>query len=141
VSPFSLKNGDDHPKAAHKHLQDAEVLLGEQRPDGAAYLSGYVVECALKSLLVVETGVAPRSHALPDLLTHLQQTTTAAGARTARYLGTSTLGLPTSAIKAWTPEMRYRAPSMTIGDAQAWHRCARDIYQETVHQMRLDGLI
>lgn len=141
MSRLRLPNGDDHPEAAHKHLQDAGVLLAEHRPDGAAYLSGYVVECALKSLLVVETGRAPKSHALAGLLTQLQQTTAAAGARSAKYLGRVTIGLAASAISNWKPEMRYQAPSMTAGDAQAWHECAKNVYRETVHQMRLDGVI
>lgn len=46
VSRMRLLNGDDHPEASQKHLADAGVLLAQNRPDGAAYLSGYTVECA-----------------------------------------------------------------------------------------------
>jgi hypothetical protein len=145
-----LPNGDDHPEAAHKHLQDAGVLLAQQRPDGAAYLSGYVVECALKSLWLHETGIPPpdkpmpwgrRGHELNHLSAEVANLAANAGSKTARYLGVSTRSVGTSAVAGWTPEMRYRPPSMTDGDAQAWHQCARDVYQETVHQMRLDGVI
>ena len=30
---------------------------------------------------------------------------------------------------------------MTGGDAQAWCACARAVFQETVDQMRLDGVL
>jgi hypothetical protein len=62
MSRLALPNGDDHPDAAHKHLLDAEALLTQQRADGAAYSSGYVVECALKSLWLHEK-VYPRKGA------------------------------------------------------------------------------
>ena len=42
---------DDFPKVALKHLQDAQALLKSNRFDGAAYLAGYVVECALKTMI------------------------------------------------------------------------------------------
>ena len=64
---------------------------------------------------------------------------TVAGAKTARYFGRTTRGVLQSAIKTWTPEMRYRSPSLTLIEAQDWHACATAVFQETVHQMRLDG--
>lgn len=65
MSKLRTSNGDDHPEAAHKHLLDAQTLMGQQRADGAAYLSGYVVECALKSLWLHETGEAATGNAMP----------------------------------------------------------------------------
>lgn len=141
MSRLRLPNGDDHPEAAHKHLLDAGALLAQQRPDGAAYLSGYVVECALKSLLVLETGQALRSHDFQSLVGQVSAAASVAGAKTAKYFGRATRGVLTSAIGGWKPEMRYHAPSMTLGDAQSWHACARDVFEETVHQMRLDGVL
>ena len=141
MSRLRLPNGDDHPDAAQKHLLDAGVLLTQQRPDGAAYLSGYVVECALKSLYILETGQALRGHDFRSLVGQVNAVAMVAGAKTAKYLGRATSGVLTSAIGGWTPEMRYHAPSMALGDAQSWHACARDVFQETVHQMRLDGVL
>ena len=141
MSRLRLPNDDDHPDAAHKHLLDAGVLLAQQRPDGAAYMSGYVVECALKSLHVLETGQALRGHDFRSLVGQVNAVATVAGAKTAKYLGRATSGVLTSAIVGWTPDMRYHAPSMALGDAQSWHACARDVFQETVHQMRLDGVL
>lgn len=47
-------DADDHPEAAGKHLGDALVLSEAKRWDGAAYLAGYVVECSLKCLVIIE---------------------------------------------------------------------------------------
>lgn len=49
MSRLKQANGDDYPEAALKHLQDADALVRGRRFDGAAYLAGYVVECALKT--------------------------------------------------------------------------------------------
>jgi hypothetical protein len=141
MSRLRSPNGDDHPEAAQKHLVDAGVLLAKQRSDGAAYLSGYVVECALKSLLTLEAKVAPHDHKLQSLVQQVSTLATFAGAKTARYFGPATSSVLRSAIRSWKPEMRYHAPSMALGNAQSWHDCARDVFQETVHQMRLDGVL
>ena len=37
--------------SAGRHLQDAQLLLVEQRWDNAVYLAGYVVECCFKVLV------------------------------------------------------------------------------------------
>lgn len=145
MSALALPNGDDHPEAARRHLADATVLLSTGSPDGAAYLSGYVVECALKSLLTYEmsaaSGIPPRSHNLSHLAGELGKFAALAGTRTARYFGAATRGIPTSAISAWTPEMRYRAGVLNHVSATAWHSEANDVYRETVGQMILDGVL
>jgi len=46
--------GDDHPDAAAKNLDDALALLAAGRFDGAGYLAGYVVECSLKTVIVLQ---------------------------------------------------------------------------------------
>ncbi|MBI4562776.1 MAG: HEPN domain-containing protein [Candidatus Rokubacteria bacterium] len=141
MSRLLQQNGDDHPEAAQKHLNDASVLNGGGRADGASYLAGYVVECSLKALLQHETGIAPLWHDLKKLASRVSAVCAVAGAKTARYLAPAVLSLPAGAIAAWDPEMRYRAPSMTGHDAAAWLREAQSIYQATVGQMFLDGVI
>ena len=149
MSKLSLANGDDHPEAAQKHLVDAQVLLSQRRADGAAYLSGYVVECALKTLWLHETGV-PAGNAMPwgregHNLNHLSAQVAAfasvAGAKTARYFKTATRSVPQDAIATWTPQMRYRPPSISLGEAQAWCQVADRVFHETVSEMRLDGML
>lgn len=142
MSQLRLPNGDDHPEAAHKHLLDADTLLAHIRPDGAAYLSGYVVECALKSLHLLETGTPPPPiHNLRVLAQQVSALAIVAGARTARYFGQATRGIPTAPIAGWRPEMRYQTPGMSLVEAKKWHDCARDVFHETVLQMKLDGVL
>jgi HEPN domain-containing protein len=141
MSKLRLSNGDDHPEAARKLLDDASALRASNRFDGASYLTGYVVECSLKALLQHESGDARRGHDLQALASEVPKVCVIAGARTARYLTSAVLSVPSAAIAAWRPEMRYRAPSMAASDAAAWFREAQTIYQSTVGQMFLDGVI
>lgn len=149
MSTLAQANGDDHPEAAQKHLRDAQVLLAQERADGAAYLSGYVVECALKSLWLHEKGVPPgnpmpwgrQGHNLNSLSAEVAAFASVAGARTARYFKTATTGVPHGAIATWTPEMRYRPATMALGDARAWYAVADAVFHETIVQMQLDGML
>jgi len=141
MSRLRTSDGDDHPEAAHKHLLDAQALLGQQRADGAAYLSGYVIECALKSLWQLETGQPRRGHNLRELAQAASAVATVAGVKTARYHKQATSSVSSSAIAAWRPEMRYRPAAMTPGDAGVWCQIADSVFQETVAQMWLDGVL
>jgi hypothetical protein len=149
VSSLAQPNGDDHPEAALNHLLCAEALLSQQRFDGAAYLSGYVVECSLKGLWLLEAGAATsgkklwgtKGHNLSYLNAQVTALAAVAGAKTARYFGAATKSLLSAGIAAWTPEMRYRPATMRAGDAQAWCSEARAIFVETVAQMKLDGVL
>lgn len=149
MSKLQTSNGDDHPEAARKHLLDAQKLLGQQRPDGAAYLSGYVVECALKTLWLHQTGVpagksmpwGKKGHDLNYLAAQASALAAVAGAKISRYYKQAASNVSSSAIAAWRPEMRYWPETMTFGDAEAWCRIADNVFQETVAQMRLDGVL
>ncbi|WP_298231577.1 HEPN domain-containing protein [uncultured Azohydromonas sp.] len=150
MSSLALPQGDDHPEAARKHLTDSSILLNAGRADGAAYLSGYVAECSLKSLWLYETGVPPAGTPLPwgrrgHDLSHLHSQATAlaavAGARTARYVGNTLRTMAGSSLFTWNSEHRYHAPGMTLRDATAWHNTATQAYQESVGQMYLDGVL
>ena len=48
-------NRDDFRSLAQVRLSEAKVLLKAGRPDGAYYLAGYAVECALKACIARET--------------------------------------------------------------------------------------
>jgi HEPN domain-containing protein len=147
MSKLALKNGDDHPEAAKKHLSHAEALSKAGYPDGAAYLAGYVVECSLKSVMLLQTN-APNpkwrgkdGHDLPKLHSDLINLATRPGSRIGRYLRTAVEKLPEAGILAWNPEMRYRAPSIGHTEAANWVDHARLVYSETVGKMILDGVI
>ena len=121
MSQLARGNGDDYPDAAEKHLEDSKVLMAGSRYDGAAYLTGYVVECVLKTLIQLETGGSPRSHDLPALCDHLDGLAAQAGARYGKfYLAAEASLRASSVLDQWTPEQRYRAPGFTARDAGAW---------------------
>jgi len=142
MSQLQQPNGDDHPEAARKHLEDARVLLARGRADGAAYLSGYVVECALKSIILLATANAIKGHSLKDLRLTARSVLWHPQAGAARYITNAVTGLSSSGIASgWETAMRYQAPHMTTSQANAWFTEAQDLYRATVYQMVLDGAI
>ncbi|MCL4821148.1 MAG: hypothetical protein KJ067_18585 [Vicinamibacteria bacterium] len=143
-------SSDDHPDAARKHLLDAAALLHESRPDGAAYLSGYVVECALKSLWLLGLPSLPpkapwpsgsKGHELSYLGATVSGLAAFAGPQAGRYLGAASRNVGVSAIAAWNPAMRYESESRTQADAVAWWALADAVFMETIAQMQLDGVL
>lgn len=54
MSNLADPEGDDFPAAAAKNLDDANALLAASRTDGAGYLAGYVRECSLKAVIVLD---------------------------------------------------------------------------------------
>jgi len=55
-------NRNDFQRLAELRLKEARVLLAAELPDGAYYLSGYAVECALKACIAKRT----REHDFPE---------------------------------------------------------------------------
>jgi hypothetical protein len=147
MSKLIQKNGDDHPEAARKHLLDAQTLLQARRSDGAAYLSGYVVECALKSIWLLETRPTgessppwgKRGHDLGFLESSVASLATIAEAKTARYFGPTCSSIKSSPIITWNPEQRYRPEGIIPTVAEAYHKTAQDVYTETIAEMILNG--
>jgi HEPN domain-containing protein len=151
--------GDDYPEASKKHLADATVLDRGARYDGSAYHAGYVVECALKSVLLHEASWDDRArshdprklareqarlrdevgHLPGHLLEEVTRVYAAATTRSARYLP----NLPgQAAIREWLPSLRYR-PSGEVApvQAKAMLKEALHAYTRTVGQMLLDGVL
>ena len=142
MSHLRQANGDDYPEAAGKHMQDSGLLLSDRRHDGAAYLAGYVVECALKTLIQLETGQARRSHDLVGLCDVLDTLAAQASSRTGKlYLGAQVRLRATSILNDWVPEQRYRGPAVSSAEAATWHREAADAYGRIIGQLNLAGMI
>jgi hypothetical protein len=145
MSKIKQPNGDDYPEAAAKHLADAKSLLNANRIDGAAYLSGYVVECALKSLVLVESGNARAfRHQLTNLSQHALYLAAQAGSRTARYKPKISAGpsICDGQPNGWHESLRYRQlGAVRAATAAAWVEEAEAIYVSTVVPMRIDGLV
>jgi hypothetical protein len=143
MSHLQLPSGDDHPEAAGKHLADAQVLLAAARADGSAYLAGYVVECALKSICILEQGSAARTHDLNALSLDALRLAALPGARTARYVPRMTAGHSLyDTTSGWRETLRYRAAgAVTPADAGSWLAEAQAVYESTIVSMCLDGVV
>lgn len=143
-------NGDDHPIAARKHLQDALILHSNARYDGAGYLAGYVVECVLKTLLLVES--KPRmGHNLSTLSSEAQQLASLPSAKTAKYVrGPAKISLTYGSLPTapgvlptcWNEALRYREENLISVDlATQWISDAQGLYDGTVGEMIRDGVV
>lgn len=140
-------NGDDHPEAAGKHLNDAQTLESQSRHDGAGYLAGYVVECCLKAVVLVEYG-APTwdgrtGHDLRFLSANALRFASIASAKTAKYAPFGNAGHPIyDPNVGWRHTLRYREQgAVPVATAQTWIAEANFVFQKTVAPMRLDGVI
>lgn len=141
MSLLKQQNGDDYPEAANKHLQDGYVLLKGNRFDGAAYLAGYVVECAIKTLIQVETGSGVRSHEIVELQNTFSTLAAQFGARTSRFYIPLAAQLKNSEVLKWAPEMRYHSPAITKNSAGEMVQEANEIYGLVIGELILDGVI
>ncbi len=141
MSRLRQPNGDDYPAAARKHLKDSAALLTQGRADGAAYLAGYVVECALKTLLQMEQGSAPWTHALADLAKQVAGLTVRADVAVGRRCVVVAAFLKQAEILAWKPGMRYHEETTSGTDAATWQREAGDVYSKVIGALVLDGRI
>lgn len=139
MSRLRQSNGDDYPAAARRHLEDADVLHAGDRHDGVAYLAGYVVECAMKTVIQVETGSAARSHDLAGLDRTLAALSARVGAQTARLYARAVPLLRDPALLGWDPAMRYRGPETSQADAAARLRVAGEVYRVVIGGLALDG--
>lgn len=142
-----IATGEDYPAAARKHCTDARVLLNANRADGAAYLSGYGIECVLKSLVQVETRATGRvagRHNLQGLGWRALDLATLPTGRTWRYLKSDPVssvghGVPPA---EWSESLRYH-PEFTVppGIAAQWLQEADRLYSEVIGGMAKDGVI
>lgn len=150
--------GDDYPVASKKHLDDAEALANSRRHVGCAYLAGYVVECALKTVLLFEASWESRagtydprkladeqarlrlfSHGLRDLFEEVTRVCAAATSRSQRYLPKLSAH---AAILSWEVSLRYRPPSYLMPiQAQEMLTDARKVYQQTIEMMARDQVL
>jgi len=132
--------GDDYCSAAGKHLDDARLLLDSHRFDNSAYLSGYVVECALK--LAVQLGgrrAKQYGHDLSRLV--------GPGLRLACQLSPSLRRYPVPSSPAvndvcgrWHPALRYQKKgTIAPQEAERWWAGADQVYRAIVVRFVLDG--
>ena len=150
--------GDDHPEAARKHAHDARVLLTAERYDGAAYLAGYAVECAVKALVLHDKTFDPATGATDtaalalwhrtlrtgyrhDLVRLLGLALGARGARYAGFLPDPATTPPPDVARTWSETLRYRpAGEVTVERAASYVEWA-GLAELAIAQMTLDGVL
>jgi HEPN domain-containing protein len=143
MSKLAQSSGDDHPEAAGKLLTDAISLKSSGRFDTTVYLSGYVAECCLKSLILLEGQGTVAIHGIPKLSQLVSALAAVAGTKIAKYVSSPAIkNLSHSTVYSWQVSFRYRAPgSFSQTDATNWLKEVQDVYNETVVQMKLDGVL
>jgi len=127
--------------AARKHYNDAAVLHADGRHDNCAYLSGYVVECALKAMVEASSTFNPRQfgHNLATLST--RAVTLAAVLSPARQDVTLPCSQDyTDLLAQWKAEERYHAEGdMDHERSVSRLRAARETLEAIVIPMVLDN--
>ena len=104
-------------------MKEAKALLNSGMPDGAYYLAGYAVECALKACIAKET----KRHEFPDKkraelsYTHsLRDLVRVAGLADdcKDYMGRSReFESNWQTVQAWSEQSRYQRQSLSVGRA------------------------
>ena len=129
---------EDYASAASRHLRDARYLHEGERWDNAAYLAGYVAECAVKAV-INQAGRAPQVH-LRELTPPLLLLAADLGAAARRYR--IDLDPDLHALRlAWSTDLRYARTDTCdeFGATQMLAQAGR-VYQRTIQAMVLDGL-
>lgn len=148
MSRQKLPNGDDYPDAATKNLDDARTPLAGGRADGAAYLCGYVLECAFKTLIVFgeSGGKPPWSAARARGGGHRLRELSGSAARLSALLTSSASRYPPDMDEShpvygtWSETMRYReAGAISAAVASSWLEEAEKVWRSVVSKMALAG--
>lgn len=101
-------------KLADLRAQEAAVLVQNRKPQGAYYIAGYAVECALKACIAKET----KRHEFPPKKKFVQDVYTHDLSNLLRLSGldkqlesdmkvNAALGVNWGIVKEWTEESRY----------------------------------
>lgn len=131
--------------SAGRHLQDARILLAEQRWDNAVYLAGYVVECSFKVLIEQHFkhdrgAVKKYGHDLTELEGRALDRLRLLYPILDKQLPTSRLA--GTALARNHPERRYfKSGFWAESDAQSAVQLAEEIYREIISKLVLNGSI
>jgi HEPN domain-containing protein len=116
-------NRADFQRLADLRIEESRALLAAGFPDGAYYLAGYAVECALKACIAKKTQLHEfpvkgshkfYSHDLEDLFGFAELRLELAGALSAN----PAMDANWTIVKDWSEEVRYES-GRTDQDAQA----------------------
>jgi HEPN domain-containing protein len=101
-------NRNDFQRLAEIRLKDAEVLIENRQFDGAYYLSGYAIECALKACIAKNTreyDFPPNANTVKKIYTH--NLTSLVGEAGLRVEG-SIVEISWAVVKDWSEQHRYQ---------------------------------
>ncbi len=112
-------------------LAEAKALLDAGFPDGAYYLAGYTVECALKACIAGQTRLhdfPPDPRTVTDMYTHdLEKLVSRAGLRTdlqAEIASDAVFASYWGFAAGWSERSRYRR--ITLSDAEQLYQAIAD---------------
>jgi HEPN domain-containing protein len=130
----------DFIESATRHLRDASFLFEDGRYDSSFYLSGYVVECALKAVASWSGLAAERlGHKLMKLEGDALDLAIAIAPTTARYRPSTASVHAVSS--SWATECRYHGDGVTFQQAKSLLQEAQTVWDSCIGEMFLDGLI
>jgi hypothetical protein len=146
MTNFKQSNGEDYPAAAKKHCIDARVLLNQSRFDGAAYLSGYALECMLKTIIQVEekhnNALKAHKHDIEKWSAEVIRLVVMPNSRTARYFpkpkicGINYADPPSG----WKETLRYYPENIISSQiANNWVTEVECMYENVIFGLLKDG--
>lgn len=150
-----LHGDDDHPEASQKHWLDARALHAAGRHDGTAYLAGYVVECALKTVILYDRAYDPATRSydrVPLTLWHAELRNPKKFGHSLAKLIAATISqqgaayfppIPDTAsvVQQWKETFRYRAAGRVTADQADAFLAWAEMAHERVVEMQLDGVL
>lgn len=120
-------NRADFQKLAELRIKEAKVLLDSKRYEGAYYLAGYAIECALKACIAKKTkryDFPPKEKAVRELYTHeLEKLVRGADLEASLRVKEAAdvqFKLNWAVVKGWKEEARY--------EPEIDEKLARDLY-------------
>lgn len=133
---------EDFSSAAARHYNDSQLLFDERRLDNAAYLTGYVVECCLKAL-ILHGGGSPRAygHDLSALGGDALELAVLLSPGL-RHYHVDTMAETRKKCDSWEPSLRYaKTGDVTEPDAARLREAAQDVFVRLLVPLILDGRV
>lgn len=103
-------NKSDFEELALIRLKDAEILLENNQYDGAYYLSGYAIECALKACIAGKTrefDFPPNARTVQRIYTHDLSTLLGEAGLKEKVEEHEAIEINWAVIKDWSEQHRY----------------------------------
>jgi len=112
-------NARRYYRVAYQRFEDGAALLEISRPRAAIYLTGYAVECILKSLLLMSTPTGERADVLSTFRGAVAHNIDWLRERLIQRIGRLPVGENryVSLVSSWSTDLRYEPGPGDVGDA------------------------